>query len=344
MISHAKIERRTEELMDFLQKSDRWEMVTNSTRLMQRLELWRLWLVKGALKGKTSETLCLRETLAMFSSPIILGKAMNEFNESCVFLGSWYTDNKIGDGLSISDKFQCFIGFTNFVVTVVYIVFLLPSNWIKSQWVPSADHTRYRENPPLTSTIIIEKDYFSIARLLAGNPKSTPNKSKFLKFLQQIRENLIFGWFQHVSTQKNHHFWCHKSPSKSAVHRGTTIPSRCHGSDATRSASRWGPKPEAFATFARRKPGDAMRKSRKKWWWVVEWWVNGGLMLFFFYGCWMDLNQRFSWRSGWENELSLRMILSWIIFSLVWNWDLVDLGEAELETLDRPVHSRVAQF
>ena len=59
---------------------------------------------------------------------IILGKAMNEFNELCVFLGSWYTDNKIGDGLSISDKFQCFIGFTNFVVTVVYIVFLLPSN------------------------------------------------------------------------------------------------------------------------------------------------------------------------------------------------------------------------
>ncbi|CAL1162000.1 unnamed protein product [Cladocopium goreaui] len=48
------VAKKTEELIDFLQKSDRWEMVTNSTRLMQRLELW---LVKGALKGEASETL-----------------------------------------------------------------------------------------------------------------------------------------------------------------------------------------------------------------------------------------------------------------------------------------------
>ena len=257
-------------------------MVTNSTRLMQHLELWRLWLVKGALKGEASETLCLRETLAMFSSPIILGKAMNEFNESCVFLGRWYTDNKIGDGLSISDKFQCFIGFTNFVVTVVYVVFLLPSNCIKSQWVPSADHTRYRENPPLTSTIIIEKDDFSIARLdcwRAIPSQSQTNLNCYFFLATNQRKIPIFGWFQYVSTKKITIFGAinpHRNPQLV-----TEVQRSLHGAmEATQRGQHPGEgqslKPSPRATWrCHEKNHEEMVVSG---WMMGEWWFNVGLM------------------------------------------------------------------
>ena len=117
------------------------------------------------------------------------------------------------------------------------------------------------------------------AWLLAGNPKSIPNKSKLLFFLANQRKIPIFGWFQYVSTKKitifgaiNHH----RNPQLV-----TEVQRSLHGAmEATQRGQHPGEgqslKPSPRATWrCHEKNHEEMVVSG---WMMGEWWFNVGLM------------------------------------------------------------------
>ena len=104
----------------------------------------------------------------------------------------WYTNgNRIGGGLTISDKFGCCLSGLPTAVESY-----------KTHWVPS-DQTGYRENPPPTSARIISKTLRSHCKawLPAGNPKSILHKSRItqVKLHEIIDQSRFAGLVSTIS-------------------------------------------------------------------------------------------------------------------------------------------------